>query len=293
MRLFEVPYNFDEAIIPFYQKYASYINFLYLPPYKDDAENTRTSIQTNTKGHCYMPQSRKEYEKHIHLIINAGLRFVILWQLYDNIISNKMLKYYCSLYTSGFIVANDKNAEIIKQYNPNLIVICSIVQRIGANIMNKNLCNYDYVILYYPFNRALNALKQLSHIRDKIILMPNTLCNIDCPSIHHWFPSKEHPFIGKRDCCMTIDNLAKCGFIFPEHLKFFDYYVGGYKLQGREYSTPVIKYICHFYFLRTYYKDFIDPFLSKAMASKLKKLIAETPIDKYYNSKTITLIKYL
>lgn len=75
---FEVPYNFDEALIPFYRKYTSLINYLYLPPFKDDLENTRTSIQTGSVGHCYMPETRFEYEKHLLGIHDSGLRYVVL-----------------------------------------------------------------------------------------------------------------------------------------------------------------------------------------------------------------------
>ena len=139
--LFEVPYNFDENLIKFYKKNRSYINYLYLPPYKDDSANTRTSIQTNTVGHCYMPNTREEYEHHLRRIKEAGLRFVILWQVYEHDLSIEMLDYYSGLETSGVIVANDKNAALIKQYNPQLLVICSIVQRTCYNILNKDLTN--------------------------------------------------------------------------------------------------------------------------------------------------------
>lgn len=284
--LFEVPYNFDERLIPFYQKYSKYINFVYLPPYKDDSANTRTSIQTTIKGHCYMPLSRKEYESHLYKIICAGLEFVVLWQMQDSIISKEMLDYYSGLNACGFIVANDNNAELIKNYNPNLLVICSIVQRSCINITKKDLTNYDKVILYYTFNRALEALKELAHIKNKIVLMPNTLCNIDCPSVHHWFPTKAHPFIADRDCCMSIKTISRCGIILPEHLKLFDDYVGGYKLQGREYTTDVIKYICHFYFKRNHYENFLDPFFSKEMVLKIKTLINSMSPEEYYNIAT-------
>ena len=203
-----------------------------------------------------------------------------------------MLNYYSKLNTSGFIVANDKNASFIKRNKPNLIVICSIVQRLTYNILEKDLSNYDYVILYYPFNRALNALKKIQHLKKKLILMPNSLCNINCPSVHHWFPSK-NTFNPSCDCNMTIDNIDKCGLIFPEHLKLFDSYVAGYKLQGREYPTESIKYLCHFYFKRTKYKDFVVPFLREDMANKLIESINHSKIEDYYNSKTAFMLNKL
>lgn len=291
--LYEVPYNFDEALIPFYKKNAAYINFLYLPPYKDDAINTRSSIQTQKKGRCYMPQSREEYEKHLEKISSAGLRFVVLWQVSDSIIPKNTLEYYCRMNASGFIVANDCNASIIKEYDPNLLSICSIVQRTCTNINQKDLTYYDYVILYYPFNRALDALKKLTHIKDKIILMPNTLCNVDCPSVHHWFPTENNPFIAERDCWMTPQTIDKCGLIFPEHLGLFDNYVGGYKIQGREYSSQAIKYVCQYYFTRKYSEDFVDPFFGNVMAEKIKSLIRDTEPETYYNTKTSIIIRDL
>lgn len=291
--LFEVPYNFDEKLLHFYKKNKSYISYIYLPPFKDDSPNTRTSIQTNIPGRCYMPQTRSEYERHLNLISEIGLRFVVLWQLRDLTLSQEMLSYYCNLNTSGFIVANEQNAEIIKKYNSKLLTICSIVQKSCANIKNKDLSNYDYVVLYYTFNRGLDAIKQLGHIKDKIILMPNSLCDHDCPSTHHWFPSKDKPFDSKKDCSMSIKTISRCSLIFPEHLYLFDNYVGGYKLQGREYATDAIKHLCHFYFKRTKYDGFVNPFLSTNMSSKLKQIINDTPIEKYYNTKTNDILKVI
>lgn len=288
--LFEVPYNFDENLIKFYKKNKSFINYLYLPPYEEDSANTRTSIQTSTVGHCYMPRTREEYERHLHKITEAGLRFVVLWQVFGLDLTIEMLNYYSRLNASGFIVANDKNAAFIKRHNPQLLVICSIVQRTCYNILEKDLSNYDYVILYYTFNRALDALKRLPQLKDKLIIMPNSLCDVNCPSVHHWFPAKDRPFDPSRDCSMTIEHIDRCGLILPEHLHFFDDYVGGYKLQGRELPTEAIKYLCHFYFKRTKYKDFIAPFLSEDMARKFKELFTIFTIDEYYNTKTAQVL---
>ena len=293
LMLYEVPYNFDEALISFYQKEASNINYLYLPPYQEDANNTRSSIQTRTKGHCYMPQSRAEYEIHLHRIHSAGLRFVVLWQEHDRLITRNNLDYYCGMNASGFIVANDKNAAIIKDYNPELLAICSIVQRTCTDIGQKDLSKYDYVILYYPFNRGLDALKQLPQLRDKLVIMPNTMCNVNCPSIHHWFPTNDHPFDAATDCWMNIGSVDMCGLILPEHLHLFDRYVGGYKLQGREYPTAAIKYLCQHYFKRKATKDFVGHFFRRDMADKFYRLIQEITPEVYYNTKTPEIITAL
>lgn len=288
MNKFEVPYNFDEALILYYKKNAKRINFLYVPPFKNDLENTRSSIQTQTKGHCYMPETRDEYEEHLQMIIRAGLRFVVLWQVRDSIIQHHQLDYYNRLGTSGFIIGNDENAKIIKEYNSSLLVICSLVQRLrtNKNIINRNFDYYDYIILYYTYNRSLNAIKELQYLKDKIVLMPNTLCNIECPSLHHWFPTESKPFDFRHDCWTKLETMNNCGLIFPEHLKIFDDHVGGYKLQGREYPTEAIKYLCHYYFEEKFDKDFIEPFLRKDMAAKLYDLAHTTSYYDYYNTYT-------
>lgn len=288
--LFEVPYNFDESLIKFYSKNRSYISYLYLPPYKDDSDNTRTFIQTSTLGHCYMPKTREEYESHLHKIRKSGLNFVVLWQKKEHLLTSAVIDYYCNLNIAGFIVADDENAKIIRTYRPNLIVTCSIVQKSCDGISTRDLSLYDYVILYYPFNRGLDALKKLGHIKSKIILMPNTCCDIECPSTHHWFPSKNRPFVPQRDCSMNLKNISRCGMILPQHLYLFDNYVGGYKLQGREWPTEVIKYLCHFYFYRTEYSDFIDPFFKKEMSKQLLNIINNVEPSEYYNTKTSDLL---
>lgn len=292
-KLFEVPYNFDEKLIKYYKKHADRINFLYIPPYKDDLLNTRSAIQTNVKGHCYMPHSREEYERHLIFVRHTGLRYVVLWQDRDSIISAEQLDYYTQLGASGFIIANDKNAKIVKDYNPSLLVICSLVQKLQRNILKRDFSNYDYIILYYTFNRSLNAIKKLSALKEKIVLMPNTLCNIECPSVHHWFPSKEKPFDFQNDCWLRLDTIRKCGLIFPEHLRLFNQYVGGFKLQGREYPTEAIKYLCHFYFEEEYYSDFISPFLREDMAQILKDMVHSMNEEEYYNTYTDKIIDYV
>lgn len=289
---FEVPYNFDESLIKYYIKHKQKIKFLYLPPFAEDLINTRSSIQTSRRGYCYMPKTRDEYESHLRLIKSVGLPFVVLWQSLDNIISKRDLDYYSNLGANGFIIANDFNAKIIKDYNPSLYVICSLVQRLRSNIINKDFQYYDFIILYYSFNRALDAIKKLAHLKEKIVILPNSLCHIDCPSIHHWFPKNEKA-LANLDCWLKEETLDKCGMIFPEHIYLFDQHIGGFKLQGREYSTEAIKHICHFYFEGIHFREFVFPFLNNKMGTKLYNLAHETPVEEYYNTNTLSIISHL
>lgn len=282
---FEVPYNFDENIIDFYKGYSEYINFLYLPPYKDHASNTRTILQTECKGSCYMPISLKEYEFHLSKIKEAGLRFVILWQKFDEILSDELLDYYISKGACGFIVCSDENAKKIKARDKKLIVVCSIVQRICSDISKRDFTDYDYIVLYFPFNRSLSILKQLSHLKNKLVIMPNTVCSTECPAMHHWFPRGNAPFNADEDC-FTYKSLDRCCYIYPEHLELFDEHVAGYKLQGREYPTHLIKHVCEDYITRQYRPGAIDPDIINIIDLYLMKM---DPID-YYDVKTKDII---
>ena len=280
---FELPYNFDENILDYYKVNSSYINFLYLPPYKEDLKNSRSN--TKQKGNSYMPQTREEYEFHTHLINKANLKFVVLWQDRKNVISKDMLDYYCKLGACGFTIANDINARIIKEYNPQLLVIASIIQRNCNNISNKDFSYYDYVVMYYPFNRSLDIVKKLSAIKDKIIIMPNCFCHTDCMGIQHWF-SKDENFFDYIKLCPAYNDDSKSTYIRPEHLYLFENYVGGYKLQGREWKTDYIITLCESYFNRKSL-DYLVPY---DLDSILKKYMKDMSLDEYYNLKTPEII---
>lgn len=281
---FEVPYNFAKTLIPFYAKYNDKIRFIYLPPFRDDSINTRSSIETKKKGWCYMPKSRSEYEAHLELISQANLKFVVLWQHPSQTITTDQLTYYTSLGASGFIVGNDANAHVIKQYNPNLVVICSLVQRICSDILTRDFSDYDYILLYYPYNRALDALKELTFIKHKLIIMPNSLCHVDCPSMFHWFPSKNSHF--EMRSCPSFQQPQNSSFISPKHLYLFDNYVAGYKLQGREYPTELLMYICETYFKRDSAVDLLEALMGKESSDIIRQHMQHLGTKDYYNTKT-------
>lgn len=277
---FEVPYNFSKKLLSFYCNNRDRISFLFIPSYKDDYANTRSSIETHRKGSCYMPNTRMEYESHLRAISFSGLKFVILLQMPNAVLTKETIEYYKYLGAVGFIIGNDDNAQIIKEYDSNLLVIASLVQRICHDAFIRDFNYYDYILLYYPFNRGLRALQQLNRIKDKVIIMPNTLCHVNCPSIHHWFPTR--PFKQQRDCPILKD-ITKCGFISPEDLYLFDDFVAGYKIQGREYTTDVIIYICSIYFDRKSSSEFIDAMMGEDLATSFNLNKEKMSLSEYYN----------
>lgn len=288
VKKFEVPYNFDEEILPYYQKNSNFINFLFLPPYYEDSTNTRTKLQSKVKGRSYMPQTREEYEYHLRLIKSRNLRFVVLLQEREKVVSLELLEYYSNFGAAGFIIANDDNARIIKEFDPQLLVVSSIVQRRLKDISKVSLEYYDYCVMFYPFTRSLNALKQLSSIKDKLVIMPNSFCHTDCPGVQHWFAKDLKHFDVER-FCPAYNDVSRSTFIYPEHLKLFDEYVGGYKLQGREWRTDYIVTICESYFNRITLATLISPSLN----DEFRKQQSCVPLEKYYNAKTEEIINII
>ena len=282
---FEVPYSFDEDIIPYYTHYSSYINFLFLPPYYEDSINTRTCLQSKIKGFSYMPQTREEYEYHLNLIKESGLRFIVLWQDKECIISKEILEYYTKLGACGFIIAKEENARIIKDYDSNLLVLASIVQRLCKGISTKDFEYYDYCVLYFPFNRSLDAIKQLSELKNKLVVMPNSFCHTDCPGVQHWFAKDMNSFEFEKLCPAYKDN-SKSTFIYPEHLYLFDDYVGGYKLQGREWSTDYVVTVCESYFNRFTSEALLPAGVNEVLQDIHKKF----SLEEYYNFKTNEIV---
>lgn len=280
---FEVPYSFNEEILPYYELYSRSINFLFLPPYYEDSFNTRTCLQGKVKGRSYMPQTREEYEYHLNLIRNRNLNFVVLWQDRESVISKDFLDYYSKMGASGFIVANDRNAKIIKDYNPKLLVISSIVQRLCKDISKKDFSYYDYIVMFYPFTRSLDVLKELSALHKKMVIMPNSLCHTDCAGVHHWF--MKNAKFDADSLCPARKDTSRSTFIFPEHLDLYDSYVGGYKLQGREWSTDYVITICESYFNRIT----LDALLPRELNNELHTLQHKTSLKEYYNLKTIEI----
>ncbi len=290
IKKYEVPYNFSKRLLKFYSQNRLFISYLFLPPYSEDSINTRTSIETSRKGSCYMPKSREEYESHLSYISDLGLPFLILWQSPKSVMEESVFKYYRGLGARGFIIGNDVNAQRIKNFDSSLLVVGSLVQRICSDVLYRDLSAYDNVLLYYPYNRALEALKLLSPIKEKLILMPNTMCHIDCPSMFHWFARDKKEFL-REGYCPAINNFKNTGFIYPSHLNLFDDLVGGYKLQGREYSTDLLIYTCKIFFQRESPVELLEAFIGEEQTKEMEEYFQKCCLNEYYNIRSSDLIE--
>ena len=95
VKKFEVPYNFDFKLIDFYSLHSSMISFVYLPPFKSDAINTRTIIENPSTGlpWLYARYTREEYIDHLKYLQQKDLKFCILWQDNKNI-EPEIIRFY-------------------------------------------------------------------------------------------------------------------------------------------------------------------------------------------------------
>ena len=103
--------------------------------------------------------------------------------------------------------------------------------------------------------------------------------------MHHWFPNLKRNFSQKTDCPAIVD-VTMSGFISPEDLYLFDEHIGGYKIQGREYTTDLIIYICSIYFERTSSVELLNAMMGEDLARKMLLNKQSMLLEDYYNIKS-------
>lgn len=262
MKKFEIPYNFDPKIIDFIidNNYSDYISEIYVAPFIDDYAGAKRYYCN--PGHTEIssqPKERIEYEKHLKKILDSGLRLSILFQNQEHLLTEDMLRYYVDLGATTFVVNNDETAKLIKAFNPQLKVIASITKKLSfSDFHHKDLSMYDEFVLYFPFNRALDRIKELPP-QYKYILLVNCGCGYTCPGTHHWFAGcdEDGKELVKGPGCVSglFDQII---VVLPTNLEIFDPYISGYKLQGREYSTPELLMDIKQYIKREMFNPFIQ-----------------------------------
>ena len=252
MRPLEIPYNFDFSLIDFLKIYfkgkESLIHSIYLPPFKEDYYSAKEYLpqelnrqSTNTS----YPQAREEYFKHIEYINNYfPNKIMLLLQQNENIMPLQTIDQYVQkYYINQFCVGSIKQAGQIKYLFPNIEITGSITMKITKEELEqiKKYKDFTNFVLFFPFNRDLQLIKQLPQ-EFKYILLVNCSCSIFCDGTHHWFANssekeKQAALICPTRGDMSIKNKM---IIRPMDLEYFDPYISYYKLQGRECTTQTI-----------------------------------------------------
>lgn len=238
-RQFEIPYNFDIQLIDFLKIYNDInIHCIYLPPFKEHYHSAKFYCE-GVPGS--MPKTLEEYEKHISYINkNFPNKLMLLLQQNNILLSEELLNYYIRLGFTKFCVGSIEQADIIRQKNINYEIIGSITMKINnEKLLENDYTSFNGFVLWFPFNRDIEAIKQLPQ-NFYYILLINCGCKTYCTGDHHWFAkSKDEELkVGTYYCPKRKDPSFKNSiFIPPEDLSFFDTYIKYYKLQGREYTT--------------------------------------------------------
>ena len=245
MRPLEIPYNFDQNLIIFLSVYFknndSMIECIYLPPFIEDYDSAKKFyiMNNNQTVLSTYPKTREEYIQHINFInLFFPNKIMLLLQQNNKTLSKEELKFYFNLNIKKFCVGNLEQAKIIKKYNKENFIIGSITMKIDKIKLEQKIANYkkyfDGFVLWFPFNRDIDAIKELPN-NFKYILLVNCGCSIFYTVTHHWLAKTKEEENSVR--CPDRSILEHQILIRPIDLTLFDHLIYSYKLQGREYST--------------------------------------------------------
>ncbi len=274
MKKFEIPFNFDIDLLNFLDNNIDqyWVEFLFLSPFKEDSLNARSHVENvNVNGWTYkVPETRDEYTKIIEEIQGRGYRPAILLQETSYIPMDK-LDYYFKLGIRDFVVNNDEVALNLKYKDSSYNVVASITKTLSANdIANNDYSMYDKIVLHFPFNRALDRLKELPQ-KYKYTILANSYCSYKCAvAKKHWYSNSEE---AKNINCIKQNNKNTLVYIPPEYINLFEPYASSFKLQGREYPTHVLANEIYYYYNR----------LHNPMAGVIYNRLSSFNKEQYFN----------
>lgn len=240
MRQFEIPYNFDKnlvTILSLLNTAADNIYCFYCPAFKEDYTPV---YREKVSSQIIELQTRKTYEQHVQYINEKfPNKIQLLLQRADLLMPEEKIQYYTTLGINKFCVSSLDQARLIKQINPSAEIVLSILARFEEKDIISHLDYKEYfngIVLWFPFNRDLNRIKQLP--KDFFyILIVNGECSILCDGIHHW--SSKDP-TGESIICTRDKNPKSFKTqitMRPQDLLLFDDYIKIYKLQDRSWPT--------------------------------------------------------
>lgn len=238
---FEVPYNFDISLIDELLPYEEYIDFIYIPSYYEDGDNSRKDLVLKKS----VPYEWEEYVSHLTNIQN---NFNVGVLIQENCTIELIDKYY-NLGIRIFVL-NDNNLalEANEKYD-DIRCILSITSVLSLeDIKNNDYSMYDEIVLFFNFCRQVQLLKELPK-EYKYVLIPNSHCVYNCDRcLAHWrltadtvdeYESKVDAIIDQYCSGIFREDRA---FIQPQDLVYFDEYITNYKLVDRLMSTGDIIY---------------------------------------------------
>ena len=237
-RKFEIPYNFDWNycdILEGCNLINDSIRYIYAAPFHEDYT---TIIRADLYGAKNL--TREEYVKHILKIKQHFQgKMQLLLQNKKDIMPIEMLKWYISLGFTHFCCGNPMQAKMIKEYDPQLTVIGSIV----LHVTREELCNNEYYkqyfdefVLDFSYGRKLQKIKELPRNK-KYLILCNAYCHTNCDGDHHWQVKDEFEEIVCPGRLWETRDFSQSVLIRPMDLKYFDPWISTYKIQDRSWTT--------------------------------------------------------
>lgn len=253
MKLFEIPYNFDINLINFLKLYQKniFIHCIYCCPYYQDYQAAKhyDIIHNDLPTQFdlwFIP--RDEYENQIKYINKLfPNKLMLLLQQKSNILMDKnKLQYYINLGFKIFCVGSIEQAQLIQEIDSTLEIVGSITMQLTLDNyyqMEKKYQNlFDAFVLYFPFNRNLQMIKQLPKCF-KYSLLVSSFCYHNCNGTKHWLASSLEE-LREIQCprwknieTNKKENIEDLIMIRPQDLKLFENDISYFKLVGRELST--------------------------------------------------------
>lgn len=245
MKKFEVPYNFDVNLMQSIKDagYADYVELIYSAPFFEDHDGAKKFYvhKDSTTTESWRELTREEYETRVRAITEHGFKLGILLQHPTQKVTEEIVSYYIGLGAKSFMVSNDQTALTIRKVDPTVEIIASITKKLSVyELLERDLSMYDKIVLYFPYNRALDTIAMLPK-KYKYVLLINCACGYTCPGTHHWFAKADSNGVELSDLnACTSSKRDEMILIMPQDLHYFDEYIDTYKLQGREYTTKMI-----------------------------------------------------
>ena len=238
---FEIPYNFDFALVDKLLPYKEFIDFVYMPSFYEDGGNSRKDLVIKES----VPYEWEEYLNHLSTIQN---NFDVGILIQENCTLELIDKYY-SLGVKIFVMNDDNLALMAKDKYADIRCILSITRILSLeDIQNNDYSMYDEIVLFFNFCRQVQLLKELP-TKYKYVLIINSHCVYDCNrASKHWklnadtiedYISKVNPLI--YNYCGNIYREDRA-FILPQDLIYFNDYIANYKLVDRLMPTEDIIY---------------------------------------------------
>lgn len=258
---YELPYNFDPAYVqyfsePEHSQFLPYVEFIYIPAWKDDCINTRLDV---TFRGTY-PKTYDDYVERIRDLQQLKIPICILMQKNG---SMEVFKKYYDLGIRHFIMNDDVLAKNIAWYYADVWLALSVTRNLTFDeIVEKDYSQYNTIVLFYWFNRHLDKVRQLPK-KYHYTIMCNNDCYWNCKwhDAHWWANGSSIEEYDRKaaaackECGKYHMELRDSATILPEDLMYFDPYIYTYKLVDRIWPTEMIGNALEEYAKRGYGAD--------------------------------------